>query len=35
VREYGLAGISYWTVTQLYRPGLAVLESMHSVEKIK
>lgn len=34
VREYNLAGISYWTVTRLYRPGFAVLESMHSVEKI-
>ena len=34
VRDYGLAGISYWTVNMLYRPGLKVLESMHSVEKI-
>lgn len=34
VYDYGLAGISYWTVNQLYRPGFIVLESMFSVEKI-
>lgn len=34
VSEYGLAGISYWTVNRLYRPGLETLGSMHSVEKI-
>jgi len=31
---YGLAGISIWTVNRLYRPGLAVLESVAQVEKI-
>ena len=34
VNEYGLAGISYWTVNQLYRPGLEVLTGTYSVEKI-
>lgn len=34
VTEYGLAGISYWTVNQLYRPGLELLQSMFDVEKI-
>jgi len=34
VAEYGLAGISYWTINQLYLPGLRVLESTYSVEKI-
>lgn len=34
VNEYGLAGISYWTVNQLYRPGLELLQSMFDVEKV-
>ena len=34
VAEFGLAGISYWTINQLFRPGLAVLQSMYSVEKL-
>ena len=34
VKEFGLAGISYWTVNQLFRPGLLLLQSMYSVEKI-
>ena len=34
VREYNLAGISYWTITQLFRPGLLTLQSEFSVEKI-
>lgn len=34
IGEYGLAGMSLWTTNRLYRPGLAVLESMYSVEKI-
>ena len=34
VKEFGLAGISYWTINQLFRPGLLLLQSMYSVEKI-
>lgn len=34
VSEYSLAGISYWTINQLYRAGLEVLSSKFSVEKI-
>lgn len=34
VPEFGLAGISYWTINQLFRPGLLLLQSMYSVEKI-
>ena len=33
VEEYGLAGVSIWTVNQLNRPLLKVLESVFSVEK--
>ena len=34
VNEYGLAGISYWTVNQLYRPGLELLQGMFDAEKV-
>lgn len=34
VREYSLAGISYWTVNQLFRAGFEVLRSQYSIEKI-
>lgn len=34
VSEYGLAGISYWTVNFLNRAGFAVLDSEYTVEKI-
>lgn len=34
VREYNLAGISYWTVNQLNRPGLTVLGESYGTEKI-
>jgi spore germination protein len=34
VSEYGLAGVSIWTVNQLYRPGLLALHSLYSAEKI-
>lgn len=34
VSEFGLAGISYWTVNQLFRPGLRLLQDMYSVEKL-
>ena len=34
VREYKLAGISYWTINQLNRPGLNVLGGMFGTEKI-
>ena len=34
VTEFGLAGISYWTINQLFRPGLLLLQSMYSVEKL-
>ena len=34
VKEFGLAGISYWTINQLFRPGLLLLQSMYSVEKL-
>lgn len=34
VNEYGLAGISCWTVNRLYRPGLELLQSMFDVEKV-
>jgi spore germination protein len=32
--EFGLSGISVWTINRLYRPWIAVLESMYGVEKI-
>lgn len=34
VEEFGLAGISIWTIDKLYRPGLEVLTGTYSVEKI-
>ena len=34
VREYGLAGISIWTLNMKNRPGFAVIESMFGTEKI-
>ena len=34
VREFGLAGISCWTVNQLYRPGLELLQGMFDAEKV-
>ena len=34
VSEYSLAGISLWTINQLYRPGLLVLQGSYSVEKL-
>ena len=34
VSEYGLAGISYWTVNYVNRAGFAVLESMYGTQKI-
>ena len=34
VGEYGLAGISIWTIDKLYRPMFEVLGSLYSVEKI-
>ena len=34
VSEYGLAGISYWTINYVNRAGFAVLESMYGIQKI-
>ncbi|MDD5902906.1 MAG: glycosyl hydrolase family 18 protein [Oscillospiraceae bacterium] len=34
VPEYGLAGISYWTINYANRAGFAVLESMYGTQKI-
>ena len=34
VSEYGLAGISYWTINYANRAGFAVLESMYGIQKI-
>ena len=34
VSEYGLGGISYWTVNQLYRPGLLLQQDSFSALKI-
>ena len=34
VKEFGLAGISFWTINQLFRPGLLLLQNMYSVEKL-
>ena len=34
VKEFGLAGISFWTINQLFHPGLLLLQSMYSVEKL-
>ena len=34
VSEYGLAGISYWTINYANRAGFAVLESMYGTQKI-
>ncbi len=34
VSEYGLAGISYWTVNPLFRAGFEILRQTYTVEKI-
>ncbi len=34
VAEYGLAGISWWTVNQLFRAGLETQQSLYSVQKL-
>ena len=34
VNEYGLGGISYWNLNNLFRTNFLVLESMYSVEKV-
>ena len=34
VKEFGLAGISFWSINQLFRPGLLLLQNMYSVEKL-
>ncbi|MCD8088128.1 MAG: glycosyl hydrolase family 18 protein, partial [Oscillospiraceae bacterium] len=34
VSEYGLAGISFWNLNNLFRANFLVLESMYSVEKV-
>ena len=34
VGEYALAGISWWTVNQLYRPWFELLQSSYSVERL-
>ena len=34
VNEYGLGGISYWNLNNLFRTNFIVLESMYSVEKV-
>ena len=34
VNAYGLAGISYWNLNNLFRTNFLVLESMYSIEKV-
>lgn len=34
VEEYGLAGVSFWNLNQLFRANFLVLESMYQVEKV-
>ena len=34
IREYGLAGVSFWNLNSLFRTNFLVLESMYSVEKV-
>lgn len=34
VEQYAIAGISFWTGDNLYRPGLMVLQDMYSIQKI-
>ena len=34
VKEFGLAGISFWNLNNLFRTNFLVLESMYSVEKV-
>ena len=34
VNEYGLAGVSFWNLNNLFRTNFIVLESMFSVEKV-
>ena len=34
VKEYGLAGISFWNLNSLFRTAFLVLESLYSVEKL-
>ncbi len=34
VKQYGLGGVSYWTINSFYPQNWAVLESMYSVQKV-
>lgn len=34
VNEYGLAGVSFWNLNQLFRTNFIVLEGMYNVEKV-
>ncbi len=34
VNEYGLGGISYWTIDNLFRTNFIVLQSMYGVNKV-
>ncbi|MDE6589935.1 MAG: spore gernimation protein, partial [Oscillospiraceae bacterium] len=34
VDEYGLAGVSFWNLNELFRTNFLVLESMFRVEKV-
>lgn len=34
VEDYGIAGISIWTIGNLFRPGFIVLQDMYSINKV-
>jgi spore germination protein YaaH len=34
VNEYGLAGVSFWNLNNLFRTNFLTLESMFTVEKV-
>ncbi|MDR0952015.1 MAG: LysM peptidoglycan-binding domain-containing protein [Oscillospiraceae bacterium] len=34
VADYNLAGVSYWTIDNLFRPGYLVMQDMYSINKV-
>ena len=34
VAEYGLAGVSFWTINQLFRTNFLVIQSMYGINKV-
>jgi spore germination protein len=34
VADYNLAGVSYWTIDNFFRPGYLVMQDMYSINKV-